>query len=435
MTVNNQTPPPPLYLPSGRRFRTKKRKQTFVVEYRLGSGGQGTVFRAKNLDTGKIQVVKILHAKLINRDTRKGLDGLIDLRSHKLSRVFKPPLDIVDEDGMLGYIADYAEGDPVDVVVEKVGVDLPQSLMACLILAQSFSILHDLGFLHGDIRDVNIRIHVVEDRPFVSAIDWDGARGPGLPPSSCVGAIRYMAPELHVALLQNRLATPTKFTECYSFAAIFHELITMRYFLAGFDESAEAVRENSCKGKWIHNLDSTLYLTLGGYPPGILDASLANLFCRAFFLDPENRPSLHEWVDVLLLAIKNLMPCPRCRKPLLADHAKAMCPYCNRPFPTLKIVTPSGRHIVINSTEVVVGRADLGGSKVISRRHAYFRKLGPDVYVQNAGKLPMFRLNGHGLERLDDHVLTPIEHGQRLRVADVELVLERCEMDGKPFKP
>jgi len=209
----------------------------------------------------------------------------------------------------------------------------------------------------------------------------------------------------------------------------------LRYFLAGHDDSPEAVQENSCRGKWLHGTDSNEYLTVGGYPPRILDAKLANLFQRGFSNEPETRPLLPEWRDVLLNALKNVSPCPRCRKPVIVDHSLTTCPHCNRPFPTLKAVAPGLREIVINDAEICLGRAELGGASNISRRHAYFRKLGPDIYVESVGKAGTYLLNGHGWERLGDYVPAPLEGGQSLRIGNVEVQLVRCEMDGHLFKP
>jgi len=217
--------------------------------------------------------------------------------------------------------------------------------------------------------------------------------------------------------------------------ALVHEPVFLRYFMAGHDDTPEAVRANSCRGIWLHGPGSTEYQNLGGYPPDILGAVLSNLFQRGFSVDPDTRPLLPEWRDALLHALKNIFPCPRCHKPLIADYSQVRCPYCTKPFPTLKIVAPSGRQIVINSAEVAVGRAELGGSKTISRQHVIFHKLGPDVYVQSVGKAGTWRLNGHGWKLVENYVRVPLEDGQSLRMGDIEVQLVACEMDGQTFKP
>ena len=208
----------------------------------------------------------------------------------------------------------------------------------------------------------------------------------------------------------------------------------LRYHLAGSDQSPEDVAAGSCRGKWIHDEDSQLYRTLGGYPPGILDNTLTNFFRRTFSLNPDNRARMCEWTNGLIKGLGSLFPCPRCGKPLIADCSKGSCPYCCKSFPTLCVIMPDGKRIVVDSPEVVVGRDDVGGSKSISRRHLYFRKLGTDIYVQNEGKGDTFRLSGNAREPLSQHALVPVEHGQVLRVGDAELRLEWCELDGRPFK-
>jgi len=431
MNSKNQLAPRPLYLPCGRTFRTKERKHAVEVMYRIGCGGQGTAFLVNNLDTGKKMVLKIFHSKFVNDDTMKRMEFLVEQRLYKLSQVFKPPRDIVLQDGFVGYVADFAEGNPVDILVEQRQVNLLQGLIASLILAQNFASLHDLAILHGDIRDTNIRIAVHGDGLTISVIDWDNILAPGLPSAPCLGALRYMAPELSIANKENRFISPTLATERYSFAAIFYELIALRHHLAGYDQSAESTHEAICKGKLLHDPEDNPGPILGGYPLAIMNALLLNLFRRAFSLCLSNRPCLHEWIDVLINAMHSIAPCHFCRKPFFVDPAKVVCPYCRQAFPTLKIITPSGKHIVINSSEIPVGREDLGGSKTISRRHVYFRKLGPDVYIQSVGKISTFRKNGKGWQPLDDYKLVPIEHEQCLRIGDVELRLVRCDMAGR----
>ena len=433
MRLNNEPLPKPLYLPAGRLFRTSKRNHIFEILYKLGHGGQGTVFLVQNKDTGKKMTIKFVHGKFANGETIKRLEYQVSQRFHKISPIFLTPRDLVIQDGLVGYVADYAEGSPIDVIVEKREIDIIQALMACLMLAKGFRALHDLDVLHCDVRESNIRIAVLaaDEGVEVSVIDWDGMSAPALPPTLCVGSYRYMAPELLSALKKDVTTVPTKATECYSLAGIFHEFITMRHHLTGYDQSPEVIHDVVCRGKWLYDIDSPFNPDYGGYPPAILNTRLVILFRRAFSLDPANRPTAREWENALLEALGSILLCPFCKAPTFVDHSKTICPYCNRPFPTLKAITSSGKHIVVNSPEVVIGRTDLGGDKTISRSHLILRKLGPEVFVQVVGKLVVSRKNGKGWEDLDFQKLIPIEPGQSLRIGNHKLQLVRCDMRGQ----
>jgi serine/threonine protein kinase len=432
MSFKLEPTPKPIYLPAGRLFVTKRRKHGIEIQYRIGNGGQGTVFLSLNKNTGKNVVVKIRHPKFANGETIRLLEHQVSQRFHRLSRIFVTPRDLIIQDGFVGYVADYIEGDPIDVIVEKGEIDLIQALIICLRIARNFAALHNLDILHSDIRESNIRIRVHPDGTIdVFVIDWDGMLVPGLPPTHCYGAPRYMAPEILSALIQGKDPVPTKATECYSLAAIFYELIHMRHHLTGHDESPKTIHEVILKGKLIFDPDLPFDPNQGGYPPAILNTRLVVLFRRAFSLDPENRPTAREYEDAFVDALNNVLPCLFCKKPTLVDHLKNTCPHCGNPFPTAKFVAPSGKHIIVNSQEVVIGRADFGGDKTISRTHAYLRKLGPDVFVHVVGKIGMSRKNGKGWETLDSHTLIPVEPGQFLRVGKYEFKLVRCDINGR----
>jgi hypothetical protein len=185
------------------------------------------------------------------------------------------------------------------------------------------------------------------------------------------------------------------------------------------------------KGKWIYDPAMPFDATIGGYPPAIFNTRLTVMFRRAFSLDPDNRPPAREWADELLDTLNNVVPCPFCKSASFADHAKTSCPHCGKAFPTAKFITPSGKHIIVNSSEVTIGRADFGGDKTISSTHAYFRKLGPDVFIHVVGKLGMFLKNGKGWEQIDSHKLVRVEPGLLLRLGPYEFKLIRCDMSGK----
>ena len=432
MSFNFEPAPKPVYLPFGRLFITKMRKRSVEIQYMIGNGAQGTVFLALDKNTGKKIVAKIRHPKFATSETIKLLEYQVSQRFHRLSPMFVTPRDLIIQDGFVGYVADYIEGDPLDVIVDKGEIDLIQALIVCLRIARMFVALHNLDILHCDIRESNIRLVVHADgRVDVFVIDWDGMLVPGFAPTNCFGAPRYMAPEIMSALKQGKDPVPNKGTERFSCAGIFHELIAMRHHLTGHDETPDTMYEVVSKGKWLFDPNLPFDVKIGGYPPAFLNIRLAVLFRRAFSLDPENRPTVREWEDAFVDALKNVLTCPFCNDPTFVDHVKNSCPHCGKPFPTAKFIAPSGKHIIVNSSEVTIGRSDFNGDKTISRTHAYFRKLGPDVFIHVVGKLGMSLKNGKGWEQIDSHKLVRVEPGLLLRLGSYEFKLIRCDMSGK----
>lgn len=157
----------------------------------------------------------------------------------------------------------------------------------------------------------------------------------------------------------------------------------------------------------------------------VLNADLARLFRSALSLEPLKRPSPEEWETELSRAFNAVYSCPVCGCPCVIDVSKVACPLCRRPFPYLTLrITGNGYTLPLALGATVIGRAQLGGSVKVSARHAVFRRVGPETWLESTGSNGTYRWNGSGWTKLPDRKPVLVQSGDRLRLGDVEVALK-----------
>lgn len=119
-------------------------------------------------------------------------------------------------------------------------------------------------------------------------------------------------------------------------------------------------------------------------------------------------------------AINEVFLCPKCSGPCLIDTSKSICPLCKQPYPFLKLAPVNGRLISLDRGAIPTGRNDLGGSKKVSARHAVFRRIGPETWLESLGSNDTYRWSGSQWLRLPDNKSVLVQSNDRLRFADVE---------------
>ena len=132
-------------------------------------------------------------------------------------------------------------------------------------------------------------------------------------------------------------------------------------------------------------------------------------------------------IVALTEAFTALYACPKCGGPCVADASKTVCPYdnCREPFPHLTLKVEGKRQAIpLIDGATVVGRDRLGGSPKVSVRHAVFRRIGPETWIESTGSNGTYRWNGTKWIRLPDRKALLVQAGDRLRLADVAARLD-----------
>jgi len=138
----------------------------FTIESRVGSGGMGSVYRARQTGLDKIVAVKVLHRELLAEPT---FASRFKREATSASRIDHPSsirvIDFGEEpDGLLYIAMEYLEGKTLFKVLREEAplapgriVDLSRQILAALAAA------HELGLIHRDLKPENVIILAGKD--------------------------------------------------------------------------------------------------------------------------------------------------------------------------------------------------------------------------------------------------------------------------------
>ncbi len=201
----------------------------YLIEEELGSGGMGTVYRARHQIIGRDVALKFLEPTLIkNERQRKRFLG----EARAANQInHEHIIDITDfgetEDGMVYMVMEYLEGRTLSEEIEK-GPMLPRrALRIATQVALGLARAHELGVVHRDIKPANIYlVRRKMDTDYVKILDFGVARieqdvritGQG----TIVGTPEYIAPE------QIRSATASPSADLYALGCVLFEMLTGR---------------------------------------------------------------------------------------------------------------------------------------------------------------------------------------------------------------
>lgn len=404
---------------SGRRIR---------VDGLIKAGGQGEAYFATETNAKQKGVLKVFHDRYNNDHTRTRIRFLIDKSLKNACSVLEPPVDILDSKTLLGHYTPFVEGQPLEELLRNPTVTFLEQLQVAITLAHSVAAIHSAGIAHGDLHAENIFVNRRGSALRLSIIDFDNFQSPGMPPPPCVGHSLYMAPELRDSLNSGKPSMPSIQTDLFSLGVLMHELLLLIHPANGYDGTESRFNEAMSSGKWLMDpAFSKIHPgAAAGYPATILNANLARLIRAAVEVDGNKRPSATTWKNELDSAFRMVYCCEKCGGPCIIDASKVACPVCERPYPHLTLrLRKGGARITLLTGSMVLGRSELGGSEKISTRHAVFRRIGPETWIESTGRNGTYRWNGTGWIRLPDRRPALIQAGDCLRFGDVEAELSQ----------
>jgi eukaryotic-like serine/threonine-protein kinase len=263
----------------------------YTVVERLGQGGMGTVYRARDTLLNRTVALKVLEL-----DDREATERL--LREARAASALNHPNSVtihsVEQHGDTAFIVmEYVEGRPLEQTIPQGGLPIDEVLRCGLEIAEALAAAHERGIVHRDIKPGNVmmttggRVKVLDfgiaRRTVVDAESADAATlGTLSAPGGIVGTAGYMAPE------QITGATAGPPSDVFALGALLYHLLTGRPPFTG--NSAWAV------------MDATVRLQ----PPPVaslrpeVPADLGAIVTRALAKDPAARyPSARELRDAL----------------------------------------------------------------------------------------------------------------------------------------
>lgn len=289
---------------------------SYEVLEKLGEGSQGVTYLLKD----KKYIVKLFNQSFDDNSVKSKINFLINLGLDK--KVFAVPLRQITQPKN-GYISEFASG-MIPLSSLKLGIEstnlaewylssggLLKRYNVLIRLAALLRALHSKGLAYCDLSPNNVFMSEKTESDNVFLIDLDNLRYK----TSIVNNIYtpfYGAPEVI-----SNTAPNTPMSDCFSFAILAYELLTLNHPLIGdyVSDGEPELEEEALKGKlpWVdHSKDSTNERTTGLPSEKVMPEKLLNLFRKNFEEGLNNsleRPSMAEWFDMLNLALNELLKC------------------------------------------------------------------------------------------------------------------------------
>lgn len=210
-----------LHLGSGSVFADR-----FEIDRQAGSGGMGTVYRARDCDSGDWVALKLLHA---------GAGGLDEaerfVREAQILAEFHHP-GIVSHvahgqtsDGLRYLVMEWLDGEDLAQRLARGPLQLPDALRLMQCITEALAVAHQRGVVHRDLKPTNLFLPA-GDIERIKILDFGIARRLGLSKAITrtglvIGTPEYMAPE---QARGSRRLTPA--ADIFSLGCIFYECLT-----------------------------------------------------------------------------------------------------------------------------------------------------------------------------------------------------------------
>jgi len=170
----------------------------FRIEQEIGSGGMGTVYRARDLETGSTVAVKVLRPLGRSGDIQR-----FSRESSLLANLANPGIVKYlahgsTHDGRHYMVMEWINGETLALRLQRRGLTIAESVDVARQAAQALEDVHRAGVIHRDLTPRNLMFESEEDAR-VKLVDFGVARRQGgvrlTRTGIVVGSPGYMAPE------------------------------------------------------------------------------------------------------------------------------------------------------------------------------------------------------------------------------------------------
>ncbi len=202
----------------------------YRVEERLGAGGMGEVYRARDLRLDRDVALKFLPAsRQDNPESRARLLGearaAAALRSPHVAAIY----DIEEHEDALFIVMEYVRGEPLSRRTARERLSITDAVSIAMQVASALEEAHASGLVHRDIKSANI---MVDDRGVAKVLDFGLAKrtpdflltatqptGPATGDGVLLGTLAYMSPE------QARNRPVDQRSDLFSLGVVLYEML------------------------------------------------------------------------------------------------------------------------------------------------------------------------------------------------------------------
>ena len=221
----------------------------YYIEKKLGQGGMGVVYRARDTRLNRTVALKMVLPELA---ADPGLRRRLAAEARAASALSHPVIATVHDFEQVGECAfiiyEYVEGTNLREVMRVRTLDLSEILDICIKIADGLAAAHDAGIVHRDLKPENVmigkggRVKILDlglakvslpvAKGTLSAPGPSAAPTMSTPPGLLVGTVNYMSPEqLEAEQVDHR-------TDVFSFGVMPYELAVGHHPFVGKSPSS-----------------------------------------------------------------------------------------------------------------------------------------------------------------------------------------------------
>src|SRR5918912_348599 len=204
----------------------------YKIFYKLGAGGQGTVYKAIDQKLGRTVVVKVLPPELtVPEATLKRFEREARLASSLDHPNICTIFDMDEVNGMHFIAMQYVEGRNVRQLVSGRPLELKSALLIAIQVADALAAAHARGIIHRDIKSGNVMVTdngqvKVLDFGLAKLLDEDVAHAEGIHQTQLTEVgVPYGTPT-HAAPEQARGDRVDSRADIFSLGVLLYELLT-----------------------------------------------------------------------------------------------------------------------------------------------------------------------------------------------------------------
>jgi Serine/threonine protein kinase len=186
-----------------------RRLGVYQIETRIGAGGMGEVYRARDTKLGRDVAIKVLPRALTrNADRRARFERearlLASLNHPHIAQVY----GFEESDEILALVMELVPGETLDAIIQPGGIRPAHALAIARQICDALEAAHEKGIVHRDLKPANIKVTpdgVVKVLDFglakscagesVNAADLPVERSDGTNQGVILGTATYMSPE------------------------------------------------------------------------------------------------------------------------------------------------------------------------------------------------------------------------------------------------
>ncbi len=283
---------------------TGKRLGAYEVHARIGAGGMGEVYRARDTKLGRDVAIKILPPHFTSDPDRL---ARFEREARVLASLNHPHIGAIygleDADGVRALVLELVDGDTLADRIARGPIPVRDTLNIARQIADALETAHEKGIVHRDLKPANIKITpdgVVKVLDFglakavsSGAVTADLTQSPtltvgGTREGVILGTAAYMSPE------QARGQPVDKRTDIWAFCCVLYEMLTGRLAFGRDTVSDTVAAVIEREPDW------------SALPPS-LSPTLKVYLRRCLEKNPRNR--VHDVADIRL-ALEGAFDCP-----------------------------------------------------------------------------------------------------------------------------